>query len=39
MPGTEDRAKHVTWAVHKVLTVEVSGVQETKEGTGAREKA
>ena len=39
VPGTENTTKHVTWAEHKVLRVEVSGVQDTKEGTGAGEEA
>lgn len=39
MPGTEDTTKHVTWAEHKVLRVEVSGAEDPKEGTGAGEEA
>lgn len=39
VPGTEDTTKHVTWAEHKVLRVEVSGAEDPKEGTGAGEEA
>lgn len=38
-PGIEDTTKHVTWAEHKVLKEEVSGGQDTKEGTGTGEEA
>lgn len=32
-------ANQVTWVEHKVLKIEVSGVQDTKEGTGVGEEA
>lgn len=38
MISIEDTRKHVTWAEHKILRVEVSGVWDT-EGTGAGEEA